>query len=285
MTATTQMHTRGNGHDKLHAALKALEEGVEAITDSGEFRRYLTMMARFHHYSSNNVMLIMTQRPDATMVAGYRRWQQLGRQVQKGEKGLVILAPVVRKTDDEGDDSARVIAGFRVATVFDVSQTDGDPLPEPPVAEAIRAATDQGAELYRHLEQWLTSEGVIVEIAECGDAHGFYQPGARRIVLSPGILGSDHQAKTLVHEAAHHVAQHRGSTTPEDAESVAEGSAYVVCSHFGVETSGYSFGYISGWARDKAVLRRNLEAIQRTASAIIQGLERTLDPITLPDAL
>ena len=277
MTAMTQRQMRKSGQDKLQTTLKALEEGVEAITDSGEFKRYLAMMARFHHYSSNNVLLIMTQRPDATMVAGYKRWQQLGRQVMKGEKGLMILAPLVRKKDDERDDPARVVAGFRVASVFDVSQTDGDPLPKPPAAEAITRATDKGMELVRRLEAWLSTQDVLVEVGECGNAHGYYQPGARRIVLSPAILGSDHQAKTLVHEAAHYVAKHRGSTTPEDAESVAEGSAYVVCSHFGIETSTFSFGYISGWARDKAVLRRNLQAIQRTASAIIQALESSQD--------
>ncbi len=281
----TKKQARGDSRDKVQAALKTLEAGVATITDSDAFKRYLSMMAKLHSYSSGNVMLIMTQHPDATMVAGYKRWQQLGRQVKRGEKGIAILAPLSRKVSDDTEDATTVITGFRVATVFAFEQTEGDPLPEPPAAEAIRTATDKGAELYRRLEQWLRTQDVLVEIGECGSAHGYYQPGARRIVLAPQIIGTDHQAKTLVHEAAHHVAQHRGSTSPEDAESVAEGAAFVVCNRFGIETSGYSFGYISGWARDKAVLRRNLDAIQRTASAIIQGLESSSSPETLPDAL
>jgi antirestriction protein ArdC len=242
-------------------------------------------MSRFHAYSANNIALILAQCPSASRVAGYRRWLELGRQVKRGEHGISALAPVTRKIEDDADESTRVVSGFRLATVFDVSQTDGDALPEPPTAEAIRTATDKGVELYRRLEQWLRTRDVLVEVGECGSAHGYYQPSARRIVLAPQIIGTDHQAKTLAHEAAYHVAQHRGSTSPEDAESVAEGAAFVVCSHFGIETSAYSLAYISGWARDKAVLRRNLEAIQRTASAIIQGLESSSSPETLPDAL
>jgi antirestriction protein ArdC len=273
MSAMTQRQTRESGQDKLQAALKALEQGVEAITDSGEFRRYLTMMARLHQYSSSNAMLIMTQRPDATTVAGYRRWQQLGRQVRKGEKGLVILAPVVRKADDEGDDTTKVVAGFRITTVFDVSQTDGDDLPEPPTAEAIKSATDKGGELVHRLEAWLSTQDVLVEVGECGNAHGYYQPGARRIVLSPGIMGTDHQAKTLCHEAAHYVAGHRGYMSRGDCETIAEASAFCVLSHFGLDTSSYSFGYVAGWAQDGDVLKHNLEAIRRTAHDIIAALE------------
>lgn len=279
------MESKQTTSDKMQRTMQLLEDGVAAILDGESFKRYLRCMSRFHSYSAGNITLIHAQCPNAIRVAGYRRWQELGRQVRKGEKGIAILAPMTRKVSDDTEDPTRVVAGFRVATVFDIGQTDGEPLPEPPAAEAIRIATDQGAELYRRLEAWLIAEGVSIEVGECGSAHGYFQPAARRIVLSPRIAGSDHQTKTLVHEAAHFVAKHRGSTTPEDAESVAEGVAFVVCSRFGIETSAYSLGYISGWAQDKAVLRRNLEAIQRTASAIIQGLERTLDPTMLPDAL
>lgn len=236
------METKPTTNDKMQRTMQLLEDGVGAILDSESFKRYLRCMSRFHSYSAGNIALIMTQRPDATMVAGYRRWQQLGRQVRKGEKGLMILAPVVRKTEDEGDDSARMVAGFRVATVFDIGQTEGDPLPEPPAAEAIRTASDRGAELVRRLEAWLVTEDVIVEVGECGSAHGFYQPGARRIVLSPEIIGTDHQAKTLVHEAAHFIAGHRGYMPRDECETVAEASAFCVLSHFDVDVSSYSLG-------------------------------------------
>lgn len=157
--------------------------------------------------------------------------------------------------------------------MFALEQTEGDDLPEPPAAEAIRTATDRGAELYRRLERWLTSEGVTVEVGECGNAHGYYQPGTRRIVLSPGIVGTDHAVKTLCHEAAHYIAGHRGYMPRDECETVAEASAFCVLSHYDLDTASYSFPYISAWSQDAEVLKRNLEGVRKTAHHIIAALE------------
>ena len=124
--------------EKVAEASRLLEAGVREVLDAEGFRRYLRFSARFHRYSANNVLLILAQRPDATRVAGYEAWRSMGRQVRRGEKGIRILAPVTRKAEDErGKEAARALVGFRTATVFDVSQTDGEELPQAPTPEDL----------------------------------------------------------------------------------------------------------------------------------------------------
>ena len=264
--------------ERMQQALGLLEAGIAAILDSESFAGYLRAMARFHRYSAHNVALILAQNPDATHVAGYRAWQQLGRQVRKGEKGLVILVPLVSRVKGDGDAEAdepdeRVVTRFGVGYVFDIAQTDGEPLPEPPAVEAIAGATDRGAALWEALAGWLTAQGVALEVRDCGRPNGSYAPATRTIVVHERLVGTDQATKTLAHEAAHFVAEHRCSLPREDAETVAEGAAYVVLHHFGLDTSGYSFPYVARWAEDKAVLRRNLEAIREVAAAIVEGVQ------------
>ena len=122
--------------ERVSAALATLERGIDGILDSQSFADYLATMARFHHYSAGNILLIHLQQPDATQVAGYQRWKQLGRQVKLGEKGIKILVPHARKVSDEETDEEQVIVrSFGLGSVFDISQTEGKPLPEPPVAQ------------------------------------------------------------------------------------------------------------------------------------------------------
>ncbi len=267
---------RNRGEDpreRVNAALSTLEQGIDGILDSQSFAEYLTTMARFHHYSFGNVMLIRTQNREATRVAGYQRWKQLGRQVKFGEKGIKILVPHVRKrTDEETGEEAVIVRSFGLGTVFDVAQTEGKPLPEPPVAREIRESSDAGVALFGHLMRFVEGEGVTVEREELTHGHGYYAPGERRIALGSHLVG-DQRTKTLAHEAAHYVADHRGWTSREDAETVAESVAFVVLNHYGIDASGYSFAYVAGWAQDRAVVKRNLDAIQRTAHALIAGIE------------
>ncbi len=264
--------------ERMQQAMALLEEGIGNILDSDSFAGYLRAMSRFHHYSAHNVALILAQNPDATRVAGYRAWQQLGRQVRKGEKGLVILVPLVSRVKGEGDAEAgeqdeRVVTRFGVGYVFDVAQTDGEPLPEPPAVQAITSASDRGAALWEALVEWLTAQGVTLEVKDCGRPNGSYAPATRTIAVHERLVGTDQATKTLTHEAAHYIADHRCSLPRQDAETVAEGAAYVVLHHFGLDTGGYSFPYVARWAEDKAVLRRNLEAIRRTATVLIDGVE------------
>ena len=259
--------------ERVAAALITLEQGIDGILDSQAFAEYLATMAKFHHYSFGNVLLIKLQAPAATWVAGYQRWKQLGRQVRLGEKGIKILVPhAIRTTDAETGEEQVIVRSFGLGTVFDIGQTEGQPLPEPPVAQEIRQATDAGAALYTHLERFLAAQGITVTPEELDRGHGYYAPTERRIAIGRHLTG-DQQTKTLAHEAAHAVADHRGDTRREDAETVAESAAFVVLHHYGIDTSSYTFPYVAGWAQNRQVVRRNLEAIQRTAHALIAGIE------------
>ena len=259
--------------ERVSAALTTLEQGIDGILEGQAFADYLATMARFHTYSFGNVLLIKLQRPDSTRVAGYQRWKQLGRQVKRGEQGIKILVPhAIRTTDLETGEEQIIVRSFGLGTVFDVSQTEGRPLPEPPVTQEIRQATDAGAALYGHLERFLADQGITVAQEELDRGHGYYAPAERRIAIGSHLAG-DQRTKTLAHEAAHVVAEHRGDTSREDAETVAESAAFVVLHHYGIDTSSYTFAYVAGWAQQRQVVRRNLEAIQRTAHALIAGIE------------
>lgn len=268
--------------EPLAQTLLALEKGISAVLDSESFARYLTVMSRFHSYSFGNVALILAQRPEATRVAGYRKWQQLGRQVKRGEQGIRILVPHKRIVElDEGEEET-VIRSFGVGTVFDAAQTEGDPIPAPPLAEELRTATDAGRLLYRVTERFLDQTGIPVErvpepVPGRPSAKGCWSP-AERVIRVKDDLAIDQAAKTLVHETAHAVADHHGWHARGDAETVAEGAAYVVLAHFGIDSGAYSFPYIAGWAEEREVLKRNLAGVQQTAHLIITGIE-SFEPV------
>jgi antirestriction protein ArdC len=257
----------------LAATLRSLEEGVDAIVGSEDFGRYLTVISHFHQYSFGNVTLIHMQRPEATRVAGFRKWQELGRQVRRGEQGIKILVPhrVKVQSEDESDEHF-VIRSFGVGTVFDITQSDGAPLPEPPVVREIRESSDAGAALFSHLARYLDAEGIPLVREDTLPANGYWEPSSRRITLGLHLEG-DQATKTLAHETAHFVADHQLGMPKEDVETIAESSAFVVLQHYGIDSSGYSFGYVARWAKDRTVLKRNLDAIQRTAHRVIEGIE------------
>jgi hypothetical protein len=275
------------GGDRRAQLLATLEQGVTDVVTAEGFRAYLRLQARFHAYSFGNVLLIRSQRPDATLVNSYRRWQALGRQVRKGEKGVAIFVPYKRtETDPETGAPVETVTGFGLGTVFDVSQTDGDPLPAPPQISEDTSSSGIARDLNLRLSRWLIGEGLLLESKDFpGHASGFYHPTKRQIVIRRSVIaeedGSEHplvdplnvqKTKTLVHEAAHYVADHRGAIDRRDAETVAEGAAFVVLAHHGLDTAGYSFPYLATWARDVPVLKRNLVAIQQTAATLIGAI-------------
>lgn len=256
--------------DRLAGVLKTLETGIETILTSEGYQQYLQTMSRFHGYSFNNVALIMAQKPDATMVAGFNRWKDLGRFVRKGEKGMKILVPHRAKVAEaEETEPQYIVRGFGVGTVFDVSQTDGQPLPEPPGVEALTGQAERSAHVTDRLTQFLLQEGITLSRADTGNAKGYYAPRRREIVLSRDITG-DQEAKTLTHETAHYLADHRGQVERADAETVAESAAYVVMQHEGVDTSEYSFPYVARWAQDMKVFRRKLAEVQQISHRLIE---------------
>ena len=258
--------------------LVRFEDAVGAIQDSDSFRRWLDISSRFHNYSLGNQLLIAMQRPEATYVAGFHAWLKLGRHVLKGEKGIKIMVPLPRKvTNDEGEEERRV-TGFGTGRVFDVSQTDGEPLP---TLEVPTLDGEAGAELWDGLAGFAASQGVNVSVVDPAelprDTMGYYVPATKGIVV--GAHGQRQRTKTLAHELGHHIA--RVDDRAEN-ECIAEGIAYIVCGHFGVDTGERSFSYVASWAKDKAVLRTVLGTIQSASATLIEGvtLSDRIDPVT-----
>ncbi len=257
---------------------KAIEELVSALNSgrSEALTNYLAAMGRFHRYSFFNVMLIARACPHATHVAGYQIWKSLGRYVKKGEKGIMILAPIFRRRTDESKDAEnakrdsndfRALTGFRAVYVFDESMTAGNPLPQ---IGSING--DPGAHRER-LEQFVREQGIALEYSEdIAPAKGVSEGG--KIKLLPGQTAAETMA-TLVHEIAHeklHRTERRASTTKRVRETEAEAVAFVVCQAIGLETGTASADYISLWNGEAAVLFESLELVQRTAAEIITAI-------------
>lgn len=282
-------------HDQARAELLSqLHDKVATLSDSDEWREWLAVAARFRAYSVNNQILILIQRPDATRVAGYQAWRKLGRRVRAGERSIKILAPLVRRVADSeretnSDDPTamrRVVTGFRVVSVFDLSQTDGDPLPLSPV-ELLKGEGPAG--VLDALEAVADAEGLTVHRQEIpSGANGFLDRKGRRIVLSP-TLDPAAQVKTVSHEMGHYYdpwlaeqpegyPSHRGLC-----EVVAEAAAYIVGDALGLDTSAYSVGYVASWADGDASKVLELAGrINCAADAILSRIEAIGEVI--PDA-
>lgn len=261
-------------------ALARLEAAIGEIHDSETFRRYLEVQARFHRYSWGNTLLILLQRPDATQVAGFHAWRKLGRFVKKGEKGIAIVVPHVRrKQANSGEDEKERVTGFGTGYVFDVSQTDGEPLPavEVPVLDG-----EDGQELYDRLADLAAAEGVslVRRPAEAMPAGvmGYYTPSERSIVVAEA--SPLQMTKTLAHELGHHYTGLTDASRSEH-ETIAESVAYVVCAHHGLDTGARSFPYVATWSRDPVVFKQALATIQRVSAELIDRLDQLL-PSTPP---
>lgn len=254
-------------------ASKAIEQLRQALESgqSGKLKEYLAAMARFHRYSWHNVMLIAMQKPTATHVAGFHAWHKLGRFVKKGEKGIMILAPVVRrKAENAGQtetDESSTSVGFRAAYVFDVAQTDGQELPE------IGSVNGDPREYRERLAKFVAGQGIALEYSEgIAPARGTSSGG--RIALLPGQSAAEEFA-TLAHEIAHelmHRAERRNATTKRIRETEAEAVAFVVCSAIGLDTGTAAQDYIGLYGGDAKLLTESLQYVQQTASQILNAL-------------
>ncbi len=258
--------------DKTLTLLAKLELAVLDVQDSDTFTAYLRMAAKFHKYSFGNILLIASQRPDATRCAGFRTWHALGRYVRRGEKGIAIVVPFRSLRDnDEGEVEERV--RFGTGYVFDVSQTEGADLPE---IEVPLLTGHGGAGLYDALAALAARERFSIDRNERPgeNAAGFWQPSTRTIWVSPG-LSSDQAAKTLAHEIAHAFDPETGAYAEcrGERETLAEAVAYVVCERYGLDASERSIPYIAGWSRDAHTLKRALAKVQAVAHEIIRRLE------------
>ena len=282
-----------------------LEQGLQDLFNSDSYRNYLATMSKFHNYSFNNTLLIAMQKPDATLVAGYKAWQKnFERHVNKGEKAIRILAPAPYKIKEERDKIDPVtqellldkdgnpqkeeveitIPAFRAVSVFDLSQTDGKPIPEL-TAKELLSDVEGYQDMIRAVE---AISPVPIELEEiAGDSKGYYDREAKRIAVQENMSESQ-TLKTMIHEVAHsklhskEVEQDEQMKKDRNTKEVeAESIAYTVCQHFGVDTSDYSFGYIAGWSsgRDTKELRASMDTIRRTASELITRIEEQLQEL------
>jgi len=268
--------------DKVRQLHDSLTAQVEALVSGEDWARFLTVASRFHTYSPNNVLLIMAQRPGATRVAGYRSWQRLGRQVNKGAKGIAILAPCVyrrRPVDDtdpvENPAVARVLRGFTVVHVFDQSDTTGEALPD--VAPVLLEG--DGA-LWDALASQVGAAGYSVARGECAPANGRTNFRDRSVVVAEHLSGRQAD-KTLCHELGH-VLLHDESrvTTGRDlAEIEAESVAFIVLNALGIDSASYSLPYVALWAAgDIDRIRRTAERVVTTAQAVLSAMAPAEEP-------
>ena len=254
--------------------LDALTEGISKLTTSDEWQRYLDCQSRFYHYSSNNVMLILTQRHEATQIAGFNAWKKLGRFVKKGEKAIWIVAPMRYKVvdDQKNDDEQQVIRGFKWVPVFAISSTDGEELP----SVCHKLAGDDPDGLFDRLTVVADSIGFHVENVELqGSVNGdcTYREKRVRVELTNAPA---QRVKTLAHELAHALL-HENFKDRALAELEAESTAFIVMSTLGIDSSNYSFGYVTTWAGggDQAIagIKASCERIQKSAASILRAFE------------
>lgn len=237
-----------NKPDAKQAALDTLHKGVTDLMTSDGWRKALEFRQRFHNYSYMNTLLILAQRPDATLVAGYRTWPASNRFVRKGEKGIAILAPLLIRDPDDSD--LLNLVGFKTVYVFDLAQTDGEPIPQrdsPRLLTDMPDAQAKLAGLHFRLAMFCASKGVRVSWDfQHEHALGVYRPTDKHIAIKPG-LSHTQTFKTLCHETAH-MLLHTGSERRDSAELEAETTAFLVANAIGIDTSDYSFAYIASWA-------------------------------------
>lgn len=274
---------------EVQALLSKLEAGVESLRTSEGWAKWLTFQASLYRYSWNNCLLIASQLPTATVVMGYRKWQAQGRQVRKGEKSLKILAPCFRKVETtdkstgETKEESRLVY-FRAVPVFDISQTEGETVPAP-----CTKLQGDDAGLFDALKAYSEGRKVPVRLESVmSGANGYYDCIGKFIAVEQSNAPAQ-QAKTLAHEVAHsilHSDLSKDEQSREDRELEAESVAFIVCQHFGLDTSSYSFGYVANWkgAEAKEGFRKSAKRISETAKAIIEALEGVTEEESLEDA-
>lgn len=255
--------------DALALSEKAITELAESLAagKSNQLKQYLSMMGSLYNYSFGNCMLIARQFPTATMVSGFNAWKKRGRMVKKGEKGICILAPLIRKKEDQQEDTE--VFGFRAVHVFDVSQTEGEELPE------LARVQGEPGDWLRKLHEVVSKRGIELRYEESlGGAEGVSKGGT--ICLRLGLCPAEEFA-VLVHEVAHerlHHGEDKKQLSKVTRELEAEAVAFVVAKAAGLENAlEQSTDYIQLYSGDKEMLLKSLERVQKTASKILTELE------------
>lgn len=298
LTKTKLLPIQGKDMDSI---MQNLETGVAELFTSERYQEYLKTMSKFHNYSFNNTLLIAMQRPDATLVTGYRNWQSMGRQVKKGEKGITIIAPAPIKRKKEQavlDQDQKPVIGsdgkpkteevevtlpcFKAITVFDIEQTTGEPIQI--LAPEILTAAVEDFDLFLQAIQEISPVPIRFDAIE-GSANGYYHNLDKEIVIKKDMSQSQ-TLKTAIHETAHarlhdkEIMESQGIEKDRLTKEVeAESVAYCVCSAFELDTSEYSFPYIAGWSSGKEMkeLKASMDVIRKTVGEMIDELTEKIE--------
>ena len=276
-----------------------LEKGVKDVFTSDGYKAYLNFCSKLPRYSVNNQILIMLQKPDATMCQSFENWKAVGRNVKKGEKGIRIIAPAPYKKEreiDRTDKDGNVVMGknggpikdkvevtinaFKPVSTFDISQTEGAEVPTIGVKELI-GGVDGYEMLFNAIKESIPVPVTFEKIET--DAKGYFNVDENRIVVKEGMSEAQ-TVKTLLHEASHQALHSKEAMkegpnkTKNQKETEAESVAFVVCAHYGIDVSDYSFGYVASWSKDKEVpeLKASLDTIRKTASELITKIDEKL---------
>ena len=276
-----------NSEEKAALLHKRIRNGLKEVFESGSFSDYLKIMSRFHTYSVRNTLLILMANPNATLVAGYKAWSRnFNRYVKKGERGIPIFAYTPSKqtvekelTDSSGKITVKkeevIVPAYKVVYVFDISQTSGAPLPEP--VKELRGKVDNYTSLLNSLR---IVSPFPIEIRLIDGAKGFCDPDKKQIIVNTG-MSEQQTVKTIIHEMVHAIKHVQPSYIPSGnndrsvEEIEAECVAFVVCEHYGIDTSEYSFPYIAAWSRGKELddLLEICHSIQQLAEEIIDKID------------
>ena len=288
--------------EKIKEITERLEKGIEDLFESENYKNYLKTMSKFTSYSLNNTLLIAMQKPDSSTVAGFNTWKSLGRQEKKGEKAIQILAPIIykKKREKEGEkddrisnkedkplkeETEKILVGFKVVNVFDISSTEGKELPE--IAHRLDGSVEGYSDFMKAL-RGISPVPVVLQNVE-GSANGYFDLVNKFIAIDKNMSQEMH-VKTGIHEVTHALLHDRDIETEKDSkidietkEVQAESVAFTVCEYFGIDTSNYSFGYIGGWSSSKDLkeLKESMEVIRKTAQMIIIGIDKKLGEISL----
>ena len=278
--------------EKIKAALNRIEDSLAAINTDEDWLKFLSFQAQFYNYSFGNAMLIFSQNPNATYIKGYKAWNQLGRYVKKGSKGLAILAPCIRKVevfkepenknlyhDEEAEkEIKKVVSGFRIAYVYDIADTDGDDSMLPVLVTGLAGNGEQEKEIYERLLNVISKEHCVQEVSGTASKGSFNLE--TEVISIRGDLEYLQKIKTLLHEYAHLL---DFQMHPEDdisrnrRELIAESVAFIVSLRLGLDTSRYSMSYIKSWLKDKEELKIIADSVQKIAYTIITELAESSD--------
>lgn len=286
--------------EKVKELTQKLLDGVQQTFESGNFKKYLEFVSTFHNYSWRNTLLILSQKPNASLVAGFEAWKKRGRYVKRGEKGIAIFAPSKVKQkrkvpvyDEAGnpklnpdgspvmEEKVDTFIKFIITNVFDVSQTDGEPLPQ--ICNELQGAVDDYEKIFTAVKN---ISPFTIEFEQITDgSKGYCDYGNSRIAIKMG-MSNEQIIKTLIHEFAHAILHRDSEKSREQKEIEAESIAFIVSNYLGVDTLSYSFDYVASWSSGMELeqLQTVLENIQSTANQIINSLHEQFQLLEIEKA-